>query len=198
MRTAAGAALALAFAAIFAGLAAEPHRRREPPGTAHYPLEAGLRWVYHSSAVIAVVREIPETVEHDGLRYHLLRYRLPLLGRREIPMRHSAEGVVGWHGGREYLLIRFPMRRGDRWTVDWPAWNEIAECEVVGEEEVEFLGRRGRATRLRVVRIDRASGRRTEDAEWYAEGLGLVRMHATYGIPMTFTLSWFERAARPR
>jgi hypothetical protein len=89
--------------------------------------------------------------------------------------------------------MRFPMREGDRWRIDVPRRREIADCEVVAPEEVDVLGRRRACSKLRVTRTDRITGKRAVDYEWYAPGLGLVRMQVTYGLRATFVLESFER-----
>jgi hypothetical protein len=154
--------------------------------TSDYPLEVGLRWTYGP-----VERRIDRTVEVDGLRYFEMRYSLPLLGTRTLLMRRTAAGVVTT-GDR--LLLRFPLVEGDAWTIDLPGEKEVADCVVRGEEDVEFAGRVAKAVKLEVRRRSRAGAALSTDHEWYAPGVGLVKMEVTMGARATFTLSSFERA----
>jgi hypothetical protein len=159
-----------------------------PPGVALYPLEAGLRWSYGP----LVAREIAATSHELGHDWCLMTFRLPI-GTHVIPMRHTMEGVVTHREGREYLLMKFPMIPGDSWRIDLPGEKEIADCEVVGRETIRFLGKEGEAVKLKVVRTPRSGGRGITDFEWYADGVGLVKMQVTYGLKATFTLERFDR-----
>ena len=152
---------------------------------AAYPLEVGLRWSYGP-----VERRIDRTVEVDGLRYYEMTYALPLLGTRTLLMRHAAAGVVTTG---DVLLLRLPMVEGDAWTVDVPGEKEVADCRVLGEEEIAFAGRTGRAVKLEVRRRSRDGRALATDYEWYAPGVGLVKMDVTMGIRATFTLASFQR-----
>ncbi len=158
-----------------------------------YPLEEGLRWTYRGAGRVAVVREIARSVEIGGRRYREMRFVLPILGTRTVPMRRSAGGIVTTQGGREHLLLRFPLVRGDAWTIDLPSEKEVAECRVLGDEEIEFEGRRGTATKLEVRRRTREGRPVSTDREWYAPGVGLVRMEVTLGVRATFVLESFGR-----
>lgn len=183
------AALALALVSCHA-----PAPRADVPAFEDdYPLETGLRWTYRGALAVSVTREIRGTREIEGRTYHEMTFILPLSGTHVLPMRRTPEGVVTWRAGREHLLMRFPMRAGDRWTIDLPGEAEVAECEVAGDEDVEALGRRLRATRLRVERRRRDGTPAGVDTEWYARGIGLVRMEVTYGVRATFALNRFER-----
>ena len=153
--------------------------------TSDYPLEVGARWTYGP-----VERRIDRTVEVDGLRWFEMKYALPLLGSRTLLMRHTAAGVVTTG---DVLLLRFPMREGDAWTIDVPGEKEVADCLVRGEEEIEFAGRKGKAVKLEVRRRSRDGRALATDHEWYAPGVGLVKMDVTMGVRATFTLSAFEK-----
>lgn len=153
---------------------------------ADYPLEVGLRWTYG-----AVTRSIERTVEVDGLRFFEMKYALPLLGTRTLLMRRTSAGVVT---AGDVLLLRVPMAKGDAWVVDVPGQPEVADCRALGEEEIEFAGRRGRAMKVEVRRRTREGRAIATDHEWYAKGFGLVRMEVTYGIRATFTLDALEKA----
>jgi hypothetical protein len=161
-----------------------------------YPLAVGLKWTYRSVGNVAVVRAIDRTVEIDGRRYFEMKYALPILGTRTIPMRPTTNGVATSREGREFLLLRFPMTPGTAWTIDLPGEKEIADCTVVGEEEMEFLGRKGRAVKTEVRRRSRGSDRTSIDYEWYAKGVGLVKMQVTLGLQATFVLESFENSAQ--
>jgi hypothetical protein len=196
----AGVALAVA-AALVAGLAlvAMPSRPEPEPPMEEYPLAPGMKWTYGSRGGPKVVRHAAGERVIDGRRYVEMKFVLPLLGTHVWPVRWTRAGVVTWHEGREHLLMKFPMRAGDRWTIDvpgLPGLDEVAECEVAGPEKVPFLGEERTATRLNVTRVHRKTGRRTTDTEWYAPGYGLVRMQVTFGIRATFTLEKFERGSR--
>lgn len=156
----------------------------DAPGS-DYPLEVGLRWRYGP-----VERRIERTVDVDGLRYHEMTYALPLLGTRTLLMRRTSKGIVTV-GDR--LLLRFPLVKGDAWTVDVPGQPELADCVVGGAEEVEFAGRTATATKLEVRRRSREGRPISTDYEWYAPGVGLVKMDVTMGVRATFTLSSFGR-----
>ena len=162
-----------------------------------YPLEVGLRWTYRALGGVTVTREVVGLREISEREYFEMRFALPLLGPRVLPMRRTSDGVVTASGGREILLMRFPMVAGDRWTIDVPGQPETAECTVEGEEIIEALGGRRRATKLRVVRRDRRTGRESADAEWYVRGIGLAKMEVTYGVRATFVLERFDQGSRP-
>jgi hypothetical protein len=152
-------------------------------GDVDYPLEVGLRWTYGP-----VTRSIERTVEVDGLRWFEMKYALPLLGTRTLLMRRTSAGVVTTG---DVLLLRFPMVKGDAWVVDVPGQAEVADCRVLDEEEIVFAGRKGRATKLEVRRRSRDGRPIATDHEWYAPGLGLVKMEVTHGLRATFTLDAF-------
>lgn len=156
-----------------------------------YPLGDGLRWEYRGPGRLGVVRSVAGASEVGGRRFWRMSYEIPLLGTRELLMRHTAEGVVATDQGRERLLLRFPMVKGDSWTVDLPSENEAADCTVLGEEEIEFLGRTARAAKLEVRRRRRDGDAIATDYEWYAPGFGLVRMEVTLGVRATFVLRSF-------
>ena len=159
--------------------------RGMPSAGAAYPLEVGLRWSYGP-----VERRIERTVEVDGLRYFEMTYALPLLGTRTLLMRHAAAGVVTTG---DVLLLRLPMAAGDAWTVDVPGEKEVADCRVLGEEEIAFAGRTGKAVKVEVRRRSRDGRALATDHEWYAPGVGLVKMEVTLGVKAAFTLVSFER-----
>ncbi|MBI4564547.1 MAG: hypothetical protein HY716_07650 [Planctomycetes bacterium] len=180
-------ALAAAAALGFLG-AASIVLSREPASPAataagDYPLGSGLKWVYRGPAGLEVIRHIGCARTIDGLTYLEMRYRLPVYGTRTLLMRRTEGGVVGRLEGVEQTILKFPMRTGDRWTIDFPAWNEVAECTVEGQEPIRFLNREAPATRLRVARRNRHSGRTSVDTEWYAPHVGLARM-VVWGIPL--------------
>lgn len=191
---AAGALLAAAAAGGIAYLTCAGPRGEPAASARDYPLEVGLRWTYRGAGNVVVVRRIDRAVEIGGRRYFEMTFVLPILGARAIPMRRAPEGIVTAQGGREPLLIRLPLKAGDRWTVDLPSEKEVAECAVLGEEEIEYLGRKGRATKVEVRRRTREGGPIATDAEWYVPGVGLARMEVTLGIRATFVLESFDRA----
>ncbi len=175
-------------AALGAGLATLSFRAPSAqPREEDYPLGVGMKWTYRAGPM-GLVREV---AERRG-DYFQMTYRLPLLGTDVVPMRRRRDGVFTQAGGREYLLLKFPMRAGDRWRVDVPGRSRVADCEVLGIDEVEFAGRRAPATKLQVTWWNRGSPKRTVDYEWYAPGVGLAKMQVTYGVRATFTLERFE------
>ena len=183
-------------AAVLAGwLLLQAGRPRGSPVTSasDYPLEEGLRWTYRGAGNFTVVREIERSVEIDGRAYREMKYELPLLGTRTLPMRQEGGSVVTPQGGKEHLLLRFPMLKGDSWTIDLPSEKEIARCTVLGAEVIEFEGRKASATRLEVRREARDGRPISVDSEWYAPGVGLVRMEVTVGLRATFVLESFGR-----
>jgi len=190
-----GAAAALLALAGAACLFLARRRAEEVPIVCYegYPLEGELLWVYEGPGGLTLEREVSGDEEVRGRRYRRVVYKLPMLGRRELPMRHTAEGVVTFQGGREHLLLRFPMVEGDSWTIDLPSEKEVADCTVLGEEEIEFKGRRRTATRLEVRRRTREGSPVATDYEWYAQGFGLVKMEVTHGVRATFVLRSFSR-----
>ncbi len=114
-------------------------------------------------------------------------YTLPILGEQRLPMRRTTEGVVARRGHREQLVLRFPMRVGDRWRIDFPD-QDIADCVVEGEEVLPVLGQERNCIRLSVRRSSRNGGDST-DTEWYAPAIGLVRMRVSMlGLTQTFDL----------
>jgi hypothetical protein len=108
-------------------------------------------------------------------------------------MRRTPEGVVAIRGDREQLIMKFPMKPGDSWTIDFPD-EDLAACTVLEPEPIDILKKRTIASKLRIVRTNRKSGRKTTDYEWYARGIGLVRMEVTFGLKATFELERFEHA----
>ena len=176
---------------IFLGIA--PPRGAPATISSEYPLGEGLRWIYRGDGNIIVVREIDRAVEIGGRRYWEMRFVLPVLGTRMVPMRYAEGGVVTAREGREFLLLRFPMVKGDSWTIDLPSEREVVECTVLGDEEIEYAGRKGKATKLEVRRRTRDGRAVATDAEWYAPGIGLVKMKVTLGVRATFVLESFGR-----
>ncbi len=158
-----------------------------------YPLDVGFAWTYRGAGNVTVVRRVERAVEIDGRRYFEMKFVLPLLGTHAMPMRHGEGGVFTTREGREFLLLKFPMMKGDRWTIDLPGEKEIADCMVIDEEEIEFAGRRAVATKVEVSRRKRGSTEGVKDYEWYVPGVGLAKMQVTYGFQATFILERFER-----
>ena len=163
-----------------------------------YPLDVGFSWTYRGVGNVTVVRRVERAVEIDGRQYFEMSYVLPFLGTRVLPMRRVEGGVVTCREGREFLLLKFPMLKGDRWTIDLPGEKETADCTVTGEEPIEFAGRKAVATRLEVVRRKRESTESSTDFEWYVPGVGLAKMQVTLGIQATFVLERFEKADENR
>lgn len=183
-------------AAVLAGwLLHQAGRPRGAPAASDspYPLDEGLRWTYRGPGSLSVVREIKRSVVIDGRTYSEMTFVLPLLGTRTLPMRHAREGVVTPEGGTERLLLRFPLVKEETWTIDLPSEKELADCAVLGLEEVEFAGRRAEAMKLEVHRRTRDGRHLSTDYEWYATGVGLVRMEVTLGVRATFVLESFGR-----
>jgi hypothetical protein len=174
-------------------LTREPAHEHEVPGEEDYPLEVGLTWVYESGPGLQVVRKIVSaTPEHR--RWFSMQYDLPLLGRKTLFMRRTRDGVQARRDNVEQIIMKFPMRPGDSWTIDFPN-EDLAECTVLQPEEIDVLSTRALASRLRVVRTSRKTGRKTTDHEWYVRGIGLAKMEVTFGLKATFSLIRFERAS---
>lgn len=120
-------------------------------------------------------------------------YRLPVLGEQKLLMRKSPTAVFARRREREQVILRLPFRAGESWRIDFSD-QDLADCTVMGEEEIEVLGRKVRCTRLRVLRTSRLTGGTTEDFEWYAPGIGLARMRVTLlGLTQTFVLESFRK-----
>jgi len=152
-----------------------------------YPLRPGFRWVYRCG-IFTAIREV---TRRDGA-WFTMHYNLPL-GRFDLPLRHTPDGVATTVKGVDHLLMRFPMTKGERWRIDAPGLpgpNEIADCEVIGLEEIDYLGRKGIATKLRVVRTNRRTNKSVTDYEWYVDGVGLAAMQVT---GLRFVLERFDR-----
>lgn len=187
----------LAFAIIFAWqscqlLIREPSHPRAQVTEEDYPLVAGLTWVYKAAGGWQVVRKLAPEVEEAGHRWFEMNFSLPI-GREKLLMRRTPEGIVGRRGDREQLIMRFPMRPGDSWTIDFPD-RPLAECTVLEPEEIDALSKRALASKLRVVKTDRTSGSKTTNFEWYVRGIGLAQMEVTYGFTARFILERFEKA----
>ena len=166
-----------------------------PPGGSPYPLAVGARWSYRSPLGLKVVRECRRTTVRDGQTYFEMTYTLPLWGEEPLLLRPTAEGVMACRGTREQVILRFPMREGDQWGIDFPG-EDVAECTVEGIEELEILGRRMPCRRLRAIRTSRGGIQKAVDREWYAEGLGLVRMRVTHlGLTQDFRLESYENGS---
>jgi hypothetical protein len=197
--------LGIALAALFAwqsclALLSEPAHPRAGWMDDDYPLEPGLVWVYKGGLGVQVVRRVgpwaahfPSGDDDIGPEWAQMEYELPLLGKRVLFMRRSPDGVVAWRGEREQLILRFPMKPGDSWTIDFPD-EDLAECTVLEPESIDVLKKRVHASKLRIVRTNRKSGKKATDYEWYARGIGLARMEVTFGIKATFELERFEHA----
>lgn len=184
----------LLLAAVFAwqscqALVREPAHAKASPAEDDYPLEEGLTWVYKSSTGLQVVRRV---VKSSGEGFEM-QFDLPFIGRKTLPMQRTPEGVAAMRAGKKQLIMKFPMKPGDAWTIDFPE-EDLAECTVLDPEEIDVLKNRVLASKLRVVRTNRKSGRKTTDYEWYARGIGLVRMEVTFGLTATFILERFEKA----
>ncbi len=156
-----------------------------------YPLRVGCRWEYRSGVGLKVSREVKRIVRKEGRDWFEMVFTLPLLGDRPRLMRETREGVVALRKNREQLIMKFPMEKGASWTIDFPG-EDVALCTVEEPEELEILGTKRMCSKLRVERTGRTSKKKTRDFEWYAEGIGLVRMTVTLmKVTQTFTLrSW--------
>ena len=161
----------------------------------YYPLEAGCRWEYRSQLGLKIKREVAEGTEKEWKK---MIFTLPLLGEKTLSMKKAAEGIVARRHNREQLIMRFPMKQGDRWTIDFPD-EDLATCTVEKPEELEILGNKISCTKLRVERTDRKSKKTTRDFEWYAEGIGLVQVTVTVmKMTQTFTLASYTPAGESR
>lgn len=155
-----------------------------PPQPSDYPLKLGLKWTYETPPGFTVVREV-DRVDGPWLR---MRFELSIFGEEFLWMRRDGGRVLGRGEGGEGLLLRFPMRAGDRWRVEVPGIDRTADCEVVGEETLDLpIGR------LRAVKVKVIWGGVT-DYEWYAPGYGLVQMQVTKGVTKIFRLTRFEES----
>jgi hypothetical protein len=166
-----------------------------PPAQAteeDYPLAVGLVWVYKSAEGFQVVREFVGDVEDSGHRWFDMSYSLPI-GKEQLFMRRTPEGIVARRGSREQLIMKFPMNPGDAWTIDFPD-RPLAECTVDEPEEIDVLGKKVRASKLRIIKTERKSGAKTTHFEWYARGVGLAQMQVKYGLTYLLRLERFEKA----
>lgn len=193
----------IAFAGLFAWqscqvLVGEPAHPRAAMQDDDYPLVEGLTWVYRSPLGLQVVRRLEKSRlidpgdEASG-GWLRMNFDLPLLGRKMLLMRRTHEGVLARRSDREQLIMKFPMKPGDSWTIDFPE-EDLAVCTVLAPEEIDVLKKRVTASKLRVVRTDRKSGKKTTDCEWYVRGIGLARMEVTFGLKATFELERLEIA----
>ncbi len=156
-----------------------------------YPLQEGLRWTYLAGRNVRGTREIAGWSDQGWI----LRFDFPTLpaNRRELLVRRGDDGILGRLGDTEQLILPLPFKIGTTWTIDFPGWPETASCRVAGWEPVEFLDRKEPAMKVEIVRRDRRTGEETPDAEWYAHGIGLVKMTSTkFGLRVAWTLSKFE------
>ncbi|HTF57836.1 MAG TPA: hypothetical protein VK661_11450 [Planctomycetota bacterium] len=182
-------------------LTREPAHPRASMADDDYPLEEGLTWVYKSSMGLQVVRRVVGRGalhwESTLASWHVMQFDLPLLGRKRLLMQRTDDGVVAHSdniGDVQQLIMRFPMKVGDTWTIDFPN-EDLAECTVLEPEAIDVLSKRALASKLRVVRTHRKTGKKTTDYEWYVRGIGLAKMEVTFGLKATFNLIRFERAA---
>ncbi len=189
----------LLFAVIFGWqscllLVREPAHPRATTQEDAYPLESGLTWVYKSAMGLQVVRRAKMSfVNLPELGWFQMEYELPVLGKKALWMRRTHEGVMARRGDRDQLIMRFPMKPGDAWTIDFPE-EDLAECTVLEPETIHVLGKPATASKLQVVRTNRKNGKKTTDYEWYVRGIGLARMEVTFGLKATFELERFEKA----
>ena len=170
----------------------EPTHAKASLAEDDYPLEQGLTWVYKAPMGLQVVRRAKMTFMSPGYEL-LMEYELPMLGTKTLPMRRTPEGVMARRDEREQIIMRFPMKPGDSWTIDFPT-EDLAECAVLEPETINVLGKPATASKLRVVRTNRKNGKKTTDYEWYVRGIGLARMEVTFGLKATFELERFEKA----
>ena len=173
-------------------LVSEPTHPRAEPSNEDYPLAVGLTWVYKAAGGFQVIRRLAPEVEEAGHRWFEMQFTLPI-GRERLLMRRTPDGIVARRGEREQLIMRFPMKPGDSWTIDLPD-RPLAECTVLEPEEIDVLSKRALASKLRVVKTDRRSGKKSTNFEWYVRGVGLAQMEVTYGFTARFTLERFEKA----
>ena len=184
-------------------LVREPAHPRAVWNADDYPLEKGLIWVYKAGMGLQVVRRVGENQiivferktpdPYPGGEWFEMLFDLPILGTKKLWMKRNPDGVIARRDDREQLIMRFPMKPGDTWTIDFPA-EDLAECTVLTPEPIKVLGKPVTASKLKIVRTNRKNGRKTTDYEWYATGIGLVRMEVTFGIKATFELERFEKA----
>jgi hypothetical protein len=174
-------------------LVREPSHPRAEPVEDDYPLETGMTWVYKGPWGVQGVRRVEWPQGKGGLGWLDMHFEFPALGRKSLTMRRTRDGVEALRDGHKQLIMRFPMKSGDSWTIDFPD-EDLAECTVLEPEEIEVLGRRARASKLQVVRTNRKTGKQTTDFEWYVRGIGLARMEVTFGLKANFILSRFEKS----
>ncbi len=161
----------------------------------YYPLEVGCRWEYRSQLGLKIKREVAEGTEGEWKK---MIFTLPLLGEKTLSMKKTPEGIMARRENRNQLIMRFPMKVGESWTIDFPG-EELALCTVERPETVEILGKAIPCTKLRVDRTDRKSKKTTRDFEWYAEGIGLVQVTVTVmKMTQTFTLTSYTPAGDSR
>ncbi|MBI2901402.1 MAG: hypothetical protein HYY17_14550 [Planctomycetes bacterium] len=182
--------IAVAAALLLAGCGRPVPSAPPPPEPDPYPLAPGARWTYRSQIGLKVVREVRSASEGVEMVYHL-----PFMGEQRLPMRRTPQGVFASRGGVEQLVLRFPLRAGDRWRIDFPD-QDLADCLAEGTEEIAVLGQAKACLRVSVKRTTRRAGRESTDTEWYAPGIGLVRMRVTqFGITQTFELESYVPGA---
>lgn len=177
-------------------LLSEPAHPRAAWMDDDYPLEPGLTWVYKANLGVQVVRRVTDSVpapDGSARTFARMEYQLPFLGRESLLMLRTGDGVTAIRGGREQVIMKFPMRPGDSWTIDFPD-ESLADCTVLEPEEITALSKRFMASKLKVVRTNRKSGKQNTDYEWYVRGIGLARIEVTFGLKATFELERFEHA----
>ena len=185
----AGAVLAALFAWQSCQLLVRaPSHPRATVSDEDFPLETGLQWVYKAANGFEMVRKLGPVVEEAGHQWRQMQYR-SLLFNNDLLMRRVPEGVLGRHLGREQLIMKFPMRTGDSWIIDFPD-QELAECTVLEPEDIRALGKTVKAAKVRVVLTNRTSGRKSTNFEWYARDIGLAGFHRV----VRFELERFEKA----
>ena len=169
-------------------LVREPSHPKAERTADDYPLGVGYTWVYKSVEGFQVVRQF--VAEKDG--WFDMRFSLPI-GKDQLFMRRSPEGIVGRRGDREQLIMKFPMKPGDAWTIDFPD-RPKADCTVVQPEEIEVLGKKLLASKLEIIKTERKSGSKSTHYEWYVHGFGLAQMRVKYGLTYLLLLERFEKA----
>ncbi len=185
----------MARAFLFSLVALAACTREQPPAPELqpdvYPLEVGYRWEYRSEIGLKVVREVKRTVRENGKEWYEMTFTLPLVGDHSLLMHRDTEGILARRKKREQRIMRFPLKPGETWTIDFPG-EDLAVCTVEEPEELEILDKKISCSRVRVERKNRKSGRMNRDFEWYAEGIGLVKMTVTMmKVTQTFTLHSF-------
>jgi hypothetical protein len=183
--------------AMTAGAAPIPNDAKK--ATLYFPVVVGAKWVYQWDSEEEEIREVTAVEDQKGAK-------IVTVSRVGEDNKLSPCEVVSVteqglellsEGGKELKppvwLLKIPCKSGDSWKCDsnWFGWNDVlgATARVRELEELEVPA--GKFNTIHVVRQYALNGQGNKWLDWFAPGVGRVRMEDRLDNPFVAVLKSF-------